>query len=117
MPEVWAEDVAQRHVGIADVPEVVPHGVGQVEHPGVAGLHHQDRREGLGDRADAVLPVQAGRHAGTARPHRAVAVEHGSDHRRQPALGLRDVEQPLPLVAHSANASGGGQAHTRLRSP
>ena len=62
-------------------------------------------------------PSRPGAIAGTTGPHRAVAVEDGTDHRRQPALGLRDVEQPLPLIAHSANASGGGQAQTRLRSP
>ena len=68
--------------------------------------------------------VEARCAARAAGPHRAVAVEDGTDHGGQAALGLGDVEQPLPLVTHGgdptvspANASGGGQAQTRLRSP
>ena len=121
------ERLAHGDLAVADVAEVGRQRVVEVEQARVPRLHDQHGGHRLGDGPDAVLAVEPGRVAGAAGPHRAVAVEDGTDHGRQPALGLRDVQQSLPLVTHaetfrprgqfSANASGGGQAQTRLRSP
>ena len=46
------------------------------------------------------------------------AVEHAGDDRGQAPVGLVAVEDRLEVLgAPHANASGGGQAQTRLRSP
>jgi hypothetical protein len=97
------ERVADGHLAVADVAEVRRERVVEVEQPGVTGLHDQDGGHRLGDGADAVLPVEPGRVPRTAGPHRAVAVEDRGDDGRQPALGLGDVQQSLPLDAHPAD--------------
>ena len=128
-PRRVRERVADRHVAVADVAQVRGERVVEVEQTLVAGLDDQDGRHRLGDRTDPVLAVEPGRLPGPARPHRAVAVEDRPDDGRQPPLRLGDVEQSLALDAHEgdpraappgqscANASGGGHAQTRLRSP
>jgi hypothetical protein len=64
----------------------------------VAQSHHQDGREGLGDRPDAVLRVGVGRgagrpgpgieHAAPSPPRQPAVADDAGDERGQPALGL-----------------------------
>ncbi len=92
--------------------EVLLEPVVEVEGALVAELQDRDRREGLGDRADAVGVVDGGgRRLGAARrlairggrcrdphrgaPHHVAPVHDRGDHARRAPLRLRDADEPL----------------------
>ena len=79
----------------------------QIEQTLVAQPQHQDGREGLGDRADAVLgvgvrPMPVDR-AARARPDQLPVALHGGDERGRAPLGLGDGD------AMQKGPPGGGE--------
>ncbi len=119
------QQLADSGVPIAALRHMGAQRVVQVEPALVTALHHQHRRERLGDRPDPVLLVEVRdvpcgacpgeRTPPGRRPRRSRAAA------RRPAPGRgrpASARDPAPSSARpQAKASGGGQEQTRLRSP
>ena len=116
-PRDVGQQRADRRGAVPGLGHVLGDRVVEVEQSVVAALQDEHRGERLGDRADPELRVGGGRRAGVPRPGQGSLVEHAGDERGQPAVGLVAVDDRLVVLRLHSNASMGGQAQNRLRSP